>query len=259
MGHGEERRDAIVWLAEGVWRWTARLTLIVGVALLVLLYGESRGLRSFLLLLVALWCVARVLPDVRPARGILRVCAYGVAWTLATVGWIGLVGPAGALLVAVVIATSPFVRFILAQKMLPWAAGTSPSTAADTFGRAIAGGLPVPPLPHAQRRASESTAPSPEWWHELPRGPALRDLDDEELCLAWRRSFVRLYASDSVALRLAVVEARGDYLNELARRHPAQFDEWLNSGARAASDPSAYIRRSPRQRHGGGRVSPDRD
>jgi hypothetical protein len=239
MGQGDERRDAFVWLADGVWRWTARLTLIVGVALGVLLYGGSRGLRSFLLLLVILWCVARVLPDLRPARGILRVCAYGVAWTFATVGWIGLVGPAGALLVAVVIATSPFVRFIVVRKMLPWAAGTSPNTAADTLGGAIAGALPVSPLPQAKRRASESTAACPEWWHELPRGAAVRDLDDEELCLAWRRSFVRLNASDSVALRLAVVEARGDYLNELARRHPAQFDEWLNSGARAASDPSA--------------------
>jgi len=41
--------------------------------------------------------------------------------------------------------------------------------------------------------------------------------------------------------RLRLVETRAELLDELAHRHPEGFTRWLNSGARAASDPARFV------------------
>lgn len=64
----------------------------------------------------------------------------------------------------------------------------------------------------------------PETGSELPTQPA--GLSDEELCAAWQRSFVRLSDSSPVN-RAAVVALRAQYLDELERRHPQLFADWL--------------------------------
>jgi hypothetical protein len=66
-------------------------------------------------------------------------------------------------------------------------------------------------------------------------------MDDHALCLAWRRSFVALQRSRSLSTRMSIVELRQLYLDELERRNPAGLSAWLESGARAAGDPSRYI------------------
>jgi hypothetical protein len=77
----------------------------------------------------------------------------------------------------------------------------------------------------------------------LAAGPArdLRSLDDEALCLAWRRSFVLLEAARSAAERLSVVEQRQQYLDELHQRSPEGLAAWLASGARASGNPLPYV------------------
>ena len=95
---------------------------------------------------------------------------------------------------------------------------------------------------------SPSTPPwddlsSPVWHPETPE--QLRELADDELCLAWRRSFVALNAARSTADRLRVVEQRQRYLDELHRRSPAALTSWLVSGARAPSNPLPYLRAHP--------------
>lgn len=81
----------------------------------------------------------------------------------------------------------------------------------------------------------------------LANGPAtdpareLRSLDDEALCLAWRRSFIRLEAARSAMERLSVVEQRQQYLDEFQRRCPDGLAAWLASGARASSNPLPFL------------------
>jgi hypothetical protein len=259
MDPDRDVRGGVVWFLDAAWRWVARLTMIAGLLFLAALWGANSGLRSFLLLVAVLWCVARVMPGLRPARGIVQACAYAVAWVLSAAGWIGLVGAGGALVVALVVVTSPLARFILVTKALPWMAGVSPDATLEALGRVA--GDSVQQLSSPPQAGSGGVKPgsAADWWPELPRGAAVRDLDDDDLCLAWRRSYVRLVSSHSVALRLAVVDARRDYLDELARRYPRQLDEWLRSGARAAGDPSAYLRRPQRHRQHDGRAQSELD
>jgi hypothetical protein len=73
-------------------------------------------------------------------------------------------------------------------------------------------------------------------------------LDDEELCLAWRRSYVRLRGTASTATRLAIVRKRQEYLDELQLRHGEAFARWLATTTCASSDPLPFIRRESRRR-----------
>ncbi|MEV0788938.1 hypothetical protein [Kribbella sp. NPDC050459] len=69
----------------------------------------------------------------------------------------------------------------------------------------------------------------------------LARLDDEALCLEWRRSFFRLEAASTASARLAVVQERQRYLDELHRRSPDGLAAWFASGARASGDPLPYV------------------
>ena len=69
-------------------------------------------------------------------------------------------------------------------------------------------------------------------------------LTDTELCAAWPVSADQLDRArerrDTVEqTRLAAL--REGYLDELERRDPAGFRRWMESGARAASDPGKFI------------------
>ena len=66
-------------------------------------------------------------------------------------------------------------------------------------------------------------------------------LDDAELCLAWRRSFVLLNEAASPQEKLVVVTLRERYLDELQRRCPAGVSRWLDSGARASGNPLPFL------------------
>ena len=74
-----------------------------------------------------------------------------------------------------------------------------------------------------------------------PDAADVRDLDDAQLCLAWRRSYVRLETERGAAARLAIVEQRQRYLDELQRRHGTAFQAWLESGARASGNPLPFL------------------
>jgi hypothetical protein len=66
-------------------------------------------------------------------------------------------------------------------------------------------------------------------------------MDDPTLCFAWRMSFVAMQRPLSQPLRQRIVERRQEFLDELERRHPRGFAAWLDSGPRAAGDPSRFI------------------
>ena len=103
--------------------------------------------------------------------------------------------------------------------------------------------------PRAAAAADPSTVRAPASWDEVAvkqRRPEARQdlmaLDDDALCLAWRRSFLMLKAAASSADRLFVVEQRQAYLDELQRRSPRGLATWLASGARASGNPRPYLR-----------------
>jgi hypothetical protein len=84
----------------------------------------------------------------------------------------------------------------------------------------------------------------------LPRTTEqIRSMPDDDLCLAWRRSYVALIAAGSARERVLVVDQRQRFLDELQRRSPGAFADWLDSGARAPGNPLPYLRRrSTRER-----------
>ena len=73
-------------------------------------------------------------------------------------------------------------------------------------------------------------------------GLSLERWSDEELCWAWRRSYAQLMGTTDAEVVSRLAEQRHGYLCELERRHPARFAAWLHSGARAAGDPTRFIR-----------------
>jgi hypothetical protein len=67
------------------------------------------------------------------------------------------------------------------------------------------------------------------------------ELSDEELCLAWRRSFNQLQRAMGPDRRQAMADVRRAYLDELERRHPDSFAVWLASNPRAAGNPARFF------------------
>jgi hypothetical protein len=74
----------------------------------------------------------------------------------------------------------------------------------------------------------------------------LAQLSEAELCAAWTSSW-HLLRSGAPAQRLACVQARQHYLDELERRDAAGLRAWLASCASPAGDPRPFIS-SPRRR-----------
>jgi hypothetical protein len=89
------------------------------------------------------------------------------------------------------------------------------------------------------------SAPAYETVHPLPTCAEAGRLTDEELCLAWRRSFLGLERAHTTVALQDVVRLRQAYLDELTRRHPSGVRAWFDSGARAAGGPDRYLHRSP--------------
>jgi hypothetical protein len=66
-------------------------------------------------------------------------------------------------------------------------------------------------------------------------------LSTQELCLAWRRSYLALLDVTSGPARWRIVLMRECLLDELERRDPDGFTRWLDTGARAGSNPGRYL------------------
>jgi hypothetical protein len=66
-------------------------------------------------------------------------------------------------------------------------------------------------------------------------------IEDADLCLAWRSSFVALQRATTLESRLRVVLIRELYLDEMERSNPAAFVDWLSASPRAATSPKASL------------------
>jgi hypothetical protein len=178
-----------------------------------------------------------------------RVGAVAGVVVLATIGWTELLGLAGFFLVLLVAAFSP-------PATRGWRRLLGPARHGSTDRQTEPHARPAPPEV-AGRKGSGRKGPGrvpaagpgqgrPVGVHDdepvvrcPPQPPA--SMDDEELCWAWRVSFVALQRAPSVTARLQVVQKRQAYLDELDRRNADGLAAWFASGARAAGDPRRYI------------------
>lgn len=76
-----------------------------------------------------------------------------------------------------------------------------------------------------------------------------RSMPDDALCLAWRTTYAALEQQLSLSARIQVVQRRQELLDELERRNAQGFSAWLESGARAAGNPSRFLRSDDRPQH----------
>ena len=67
------------------------------------------------------------------------------------------------------------------------------------------------------------------------------ELSTPELCLAWRRSYFALLNVPAGPGRCEIVRIRERLLDEIERRDRDGFTRWLETGARAGSDPGRYL------------------
>lgn len=104
-----------------------------------------------------------------------------------------------------------------------------------------------------RRRAARYVAEIPDDEQRVTERPArpCSEMETAELVLAWRASFNSLQRAQTTTATNAIVARRQRYLDELERRDPDGVRRWLESGARAASDPTRYLRHE-----GGGEDSP---
>jgi hypothetical protein len=184
------------------------------------------GLRASIAVLVTSTCTAAVIGGVvteRVTAGIrtgvaVGVCLGAAAGLVAGLGWLGV------LILFGLAVTSPVVRSRLDAR---WR--TVPQRGPSFQA--------TPPVP-----LDDATALAPI---TEPAPADVGALDDAQLCLEWRRSFVRLETVRGAAARLAVVEQRQRYLDELQRRHTDAFQKWLESGARASGNPLPFLQQRP--------------
>ncbi|MGH3386606.1 MAG: hypothetical protein ACRDO1_18660 [Nocardioidaceae bacterium] len=192
---------------------------------------------STLALLVFFGCATTVTAAVTASRWIGAADGGPVPWRSSTRRLVtaAVLGGAGAVCVVglcLVLGTWAFLVVALA-------AATSP--AAFRFCAARLGR-------HEPDREGRPRAPEPEPASTAARTSAAAELSDDGLCLAWRISYTALQRPLSLANRARLVQARQEYLDEIERRNPDGLRAWLDSGARAAGDPSSFLTGSDEQR-----------
>lgn len=74
-----------------------------------------------------------------------------------------------------------------------------------------------------------------------PGTTPVSELSTPDLVLAWRISFNALRQAQNATAASRIVDRRRRYLDELERRDPAGVRRWLESGTRAASDPTRFL------------------
>jgi hypothetical protein len=165
----------------------------------------------------------------RDGRRILNLAVVAAAAVCALAGYCALIGAGGVSVGLLVVGSSP--------------------RAIARYRRVFAerGGEPA-----HHNAASVATAAAPDAAPETAAADATVDagaeavdvspLSDAELCQAWRRSFTALQRAKAPASRMRVVLIRQAYLDEFERRNRRGLVAWLQSGARAASDPTRFLR-----------------
>jgi hypothetical protein len=158
--------------------------------------------------------------------------AWSEAWRVAAVGLVGVLVLNGlhalfgsaALPIGFAAAFTALVALVVLRRR-PYASGGYGAEAPASTPRRpnTAPAMPPPPVRRPSDAPSTPTLPTPD------------------LCWAWRRSYVAVTRASKPDELIRIVALRAAYLDELERRDPTGFRRWLDSGARAASDPGRYL------------------
>ena len=208
-----------------IWRTAVGLLAVIGLAAALVFVSPKGNLVGFLIAFFVAGMVhlsvgiAREVPSLQLSRTTPAWATLAGLVVLSICGYAAAVGLGTLLLLGVIAATSP----VAVGHLRP--AGGAPVTKPPAGPQTEA--VPDPPLLVVQDVAAVARN--------------LRDLTDEELCLAWRRSFVHMENSLSASQRIAMADVRRAYLDELERRQPVAFAAWIESGPRAAGDPARFF------------------
>jgi hypothetical protein len=226
---GADRPDPVTPGGKGRLVWSCCVYLATGAGLLCLIatWGLSGTITSGVLVALSATAAGTAVwsgdDGRRAARRIARVALVAGLVGPAAIGLIAAFEFAGVLIVLIFAVTNPALTSRIRAR---WFA---PGERLDQQEEPALDRLP------AARDRSAVNPPADEPMPDLSR------LDDEALCLVWRRSFLRLETARSAVERLAVVEQRQKYLDELQRRSPEGLAAWLAAGARASGNPLPYV------------------
>ncbi len=224
---GLTRRTRLGQIGPSLWRFVTTVVTTAGLLAATELWGWGTCLAVVLSSGLCAGCLATVTGPARPGR-LIRVSVVSGALVAGAAGLLQLTGPVSLLVLVPLAATTP----ALWSRVRVWRILAR--------GRAEEQELSEMPDPEVPLGASDLEQ----------RVPALvailGALDDAELCLAWRRSFVLLNEAASPQEKLVVVTLRERYLDELQRRCPAGVSRWLDSGARASGNPLPFLDDHPR-------------
>jgi hypothetical protein len=238
LGHAMIRPHLIVRLLRGS---------IAAAGIFLALVAESLVLNLTVLCCVALvgapWQVLGVRPGAVPdAHALLRVVVRRtgicVMWGAAAVG-------AASLGIGVLLPSAVFVAVTSPGLIVRFGYDAAPDRCGATAlqarrARAAGKSNQVADADRPPRSAAGPDAAGP-----YAAGPCAADLSSvstRELVQTWRHSYLTLVSTSDLATRSSVVRYRQLYLDELERRDPRGVQAWLESGARAAGDPSRYLR-----------------
>ena len=215
--------------------WCIYLATAAGLFCVITNWGLQWALTSMILVGVSTALVAATVWAEEGRRAVPRIARVAFA--------AGLIATAAVGLVVVCKLAGVLVVLMLA--------GTTPALTSLVRARRLArGGLPV-----VQPESATPDLPAPWGQPSLNSSAAepvreLKSLDDDALCLAWRRSFLLLEQARSAMERLSIVEQRQKYLDELQQRSPEGIAAWLASGARASGNPFPYLTDRQRRQPG---------
>jgi len=225
---------------ERIWRAAVGTLATIGVLTALVFVSPATNLAAFLVAALTMGAVClsiglgRDLPNADLLRVVPRGAVLGGLCVLAVCGYAAAVGVRTLALVLLVLGVSP--------PVVDWLRSGRPA-------RPVRPERPLRrPALRPARRTAKKLPKAPVLQQDLPLPKYLTavvrsvcELTDEELCLAWRRSFTQLQRTAGADRRQAMVDVRRAYLDELERRHPDSFATWLASNPRAAGDPARFF------------------
>jgi hypothetical protein len=224
-----------------IWRAAVGLLAAIGVVTSLVFVSPATNLAAFLVagLTVGAVCLSVGLGRDLPSGDLLYLVPR---W--AVLGGLGMLAICG---YATAVGTRTIALLLLVVGVSPPVVGWMRSGRADRPVRDLRRRRPIK-LPKASNRRLTTVRavgrlaadwPMPKYLAAVVR--SVGELSDEELCLAWRRSFTQLQRALVPDRRQAMVDVRRAYLDELERRHPDSFATWLASNPRAAGDPARFF------------------
>lgn len=239
MGHWVSMVD-VGLRYERIWRAAVGLLATIGVITSLVFVSPATNLAAFLVAVFTVGAVClsiglgRDLPNGDLLRVVPRGAVLGGLGVLAICGYAAAVGARTVMLLLLVVGVSP--------PVICWLRAGRPERPAAPHRRRT---VRLPKASNRQLKAvSAETSAAADW--PLPKYltavvRSVGELSDDELCLAWRRSFTQLKRAASADRRQAMVDVRRAYLDELEHRHPDSFATWLASNPRAAGNPARFF------------------